>query len=39
MSEASPRAVTDGLFTVHACRRHKPPLAAFVGVNYRDDWY
>jgi hypothetical protein len=33
------RAVTDGLFTVHACREHKPPPTAFVAVKYRDYWY
>jgi hypothetical protein len=33
------RAVTDGLFTVHACRGHKPPPTAFVAVKYRDYWY
>jgi hypothetical protein len=33
------RAVTDGLFTVHACQGHKPPPAAFVAVKYRDYWY
>jgi hypothetical protein len=33
------RAVTDGLFTVHACRGHKPPPTAFVAIKYRDYWY
>ncbi|QEH38786.1 hypothetical protein OJF2_73960 [Aquisphaera giovannonii] len=33
------RAITDGLFTVHACRGHKPPPAAFVAVKYRGYWY
>jgi hypothetical protein len=33
------RAVTQGLFTVHACRGHKPPSSAFVAVKYRDYWY
>jgi hypothetical protein len=33
------RAVTDGLFTVHACRGHKPPSTGFVAVKYRDYWY
>jgi hypothetical protein len=33
------RAVTDGLFTVHACQGHKPPPTAFVAVKYRDYWY
>ena len=33
------RAVTSGLFTVHACRGHKPPGTAFVAVRYRDYWY
>jgi len=33
------RAVTEGLFTVHACKGHKPPAAAFVAVKYRDYWY
>jgi hypothetical protein len=33
------RAVTDGLFTVHASRGHKPPACAFVAVKYRDYWY
>jgi hypothetical protein len=33
------RMVTDGLFTVHACRGHKPPPCAFVAVKYRDYWY
>ena len=33
------RAVTDGLFTVHACRGHKPPPSAFVAVKYRGYWY
>jgi hypothetical protein len=33
------RAVTQGLFTVHACRGHRPPPTAFVAVKYRDYWY
>ena len=33
------RAITDGLFTVHACRGHKPPPTAFVAIKYRDYWY
>jgi hypothetical protein len=33
------RAVTNGLFTVHACRGHKPPPTAFVAVKYRGYWY
>jgi len=33
------RAVTEGLFTVHACKGHKPPATAFVAVKYRDYWY
>jgi hypothetical protein len=33
------RAVTEGLFAVHACRGHKPPPTAFVAVKYRDYWY
>jgi hypothetical protein len=33
------RAVTDGLFMVHACRAHKPPPTAFVAIKYRDYWY
>ena len=33
------RAVTEGLFSVHASRGHKPPEAAFVAVKYRDYWY
>ncbi|WP_422924799.1 hypothetical protein [Singulisphaera sp. PoT] len=33
------RAVTEDLFTVHACRGHKPPPTAFVAVKYRDYWY
>jgi hypothetical protein len=33
------RAVTDGLFTVHAARGHKPPPTAFVAIKYRDYWY
>jgi len=33
------RAITDGLFTVHSCRGHKPPPTAFVAIRYRDYWY
>jgi hypothetical protein len=33
------RAITEGLFTVHACQGHKPPPTAFVAVKYRDYWY
>jgi hypothetical protein len=33
------RAITEGLFSVHACRGHKPPAFAFVAVRYRDYWY
>jgi hypothetical protein len=33
------RAVTEGLFTVHACRGHKPPPTAFVALKHRDYWY
>ena len=28
-----------GLFTVHACRGHKPPETAYVAVKYRGYWY
>jgi len=33
------RIVTDGLFTVHAWRGHKPPPTAFVAIKYRGYWY
>ena len=33
------RAITADLFTVHACRGHKPPATAFVAIKYRDYWY
>ncbi len=33
------RAVTAGLFEVHASKGHKPPATAFVAVKYRDYWY
>jgi hypothetical protein len=33
------RAITQGLFTVHACAGHRPPANAFVAVRYRDYWY
>jgi hypothetical protein len=33
------RVVTDGLFTVHACKGHKPPATAYVAVKYRDYWF
>ena len=31
--------MTGGLFTVHACKGHKPPGNAVVAVRYRDHWY
>jgi hypothetical protein len=34
-----PRAITAGLFSVHACRGHKPPPSADVAIKYRDYWY
>jgi hypothetical protein len=33
------RAVTAGLFTVHACKGHRPPPTAYVAVKYRGYWY
>jgi hypothetical protein len=33
------RAVTDGLFCVHACPGHKPPRTAYVAVRHRGYWY
>jgi hypothetical protein len=33
------RAVTDGLFTVHACAGHKPPRTAYVAVKHRGYWF
>jgi hypothetical protein len=33
------RAVTEGLFTVHACAGHKPPGYAYVAVRHRGYWY
>jgi hypothetical protein len=33
------RAVTDGLFTVHACAGHTPPKTAYVAVRHRGYWY
>jgi hypothetical protein len=33
------RAVTDGLFTVHACPGHKPPRTAYVAVKHRGYWF
>jgi hypothetical protein len=33
------RAVTDDLFTVHACTGHKPPKNAYVAVKHRGYWY
>jgi hypothetical protein len=33
------RAVTDGLFAVHACAGHKPPKTDYVAVRYRGYWY
>lgn len=33
------RAITEGLFIVHACRGHKPPPNAFIAIKYRDYWY
>jgi hypothetical protein len=31
--------ITRDLFTVHACKGHRPPKCAFVAVRYRDYWY
>ncbi len=33
------RAVTAGLFTVHACKGHKLPPTAYVAVKYRGYWF
>jgi hypothetical protein len=33
------RAVTDGLFTVHACTGHKPPRTAYVAIRHRGWWF
>jgi hypothetical protein len=33
------RAVTEGLFCVHACAGHKPPGTAYVAVRHRGYWY
>jgi hypothetical protein len=33
------QAVTDGLFTVHACAGHKPPKTAYVVVKHRGYWF
>ena len=33
------RAVTDGLFTVHAGAGHKPPKTAYVAVKHRGYWF
>jgi hypothetical protein len=33
------RAVTEGLFSVHACAGHKPPKTAYVAVRHRGYWY
>ncbi len=33
------RAVTDGVFTVHACDGHKPPKNAYVAIKHRGYWY
>jgi hypothetical protein len=33
------RAVTRGLFEVHACKGHKPPKDAYVAIKYRGYWY
>jgi hypothetical protein len=34
-----PRAVTAGLFTVHAWKGHKPPPDAHIAVKYRGYWF
>jgi hypothetical protein len=31
--------LTRGLFEVHVCKGHKPPVSAYVAVNYRGYWY
>jgi hypothetical protein len=33
------RAVTEGLFAVHACAGHRPPKTAYVAVRHRGYWY
>jgi hypothetical protein len=33
------RAVTEGLFEVHAAHGHKPPATTFVAIKYRGYWY
>src|SRR5262249_17078231 len=33
------REVTAGLFSVHACKGHKPPGTAHVAVKYRGYWF
>jgi hypothetical protein len=33
------RAVTAGLFEVHASKGHKPPATAYVAVRYRGYWF
>jgi hypothetical protein len=33
------RAITQGLFTVHAATGHRPPPHAFVAVRFRDYWF
>jgi hypothetical protein len=33
------RAITHGLFAVHACKGHKPPPGAYVAIHYRGYWY
>jgi hypothetical protein len=33
------REVTAGLFSVHACKGHKPPGTAHVAVQYRGYWF
>jgi hypothetical protein len=33
------RAVTEDLFTVHACAAHKAPKSAYVAIRHRGYWY
>jgi hypothetical protein len=33
------RTVTDGLFTVHSCKTHKPPATAYVAIFHRGYWF
>lgn len=33
------REVTRGLFAVHCCASHKPPVEAYVAVRYRGHWF